>query len=944
MALGLYDRAQQTGTANTTVSFTVTGNVTGFQSLSVIGNGNTTYYTATDVSGSWEVGIGTYSTTGPTLTRDTILSSSNSGSAVTFSGTVNIWIDYPAEKAVNLNADGVMEVGEPIGYADTGLIATFASTEAGYNQVVVQNLSNDTNASANINISNNVSTDSTGFAELGINSSTFVGTGSFSIPSAAYLASAGTDLSIGTYSAHDIHFVTNSNTVDAMTIFDNGGTSLGAYGNPGIGNLAVNKIVSGVTTITSSAGTTVLDAASTYYQVVVGTTTQTIQLPDATTLLNGTTFIIDNDSTGNVTVIDNASATLDVIPAGGISYLYLSNNSTVAGSWTAHGFLPSIYNFNNSTADFANASITNAVWNGTTIASGYGGTGLTTYGAADYALYSTSASTLTAGTLPVAAGGTGTATAFTTGSVIFAGASGTYSQDNTNFNWNDSTNVLTTYDIRTLVGAVHIGLDAGATTQGANAVAIGNGAGQTNQTAVAVAVGISAGNLNQGSAAVAVGADAGEENQGVNAVAIGVQTAQFTQGSGAVAVGVLAGQGNQGTDAIAIGSLAGASNQGINAIAIGERAGFSSQHANSTVINATGTNLDSPAASTFTVKPVAATSSTSNLAAYDSTTGEVSYSSTNYVNASGNVGIGTNSPTTPLEIFSVGAGNKLGYPTLLSIRKDNTVTADSYSIAITNDKLGANYGLGIMCNGSAVNPKNQLEAYGKLELRTYEDAVNYQSYQEIKLGYVAADPMTFRVGGSTRMSITSAGGVSFGNTGTAYGTSGQVLQSNGDAPPTWINQSSLVAGSADTASTATIANSLNAATGYQVQSFGVGTAPSGTSGEIRATNNITAFYSSDARLKENIQDVDNALDKVCAIGSKTFDWTDDYIASKGGEDGYFVQKSDFGVVAQDVQDVFPQAVRTREDGTLAVDYEKLATLAFGAIKELVKRVEALEAK
>ena len=126
--------------------------------------------------------------------------------------------------------------------------------------------------------------------------------------------------------------------------------------------------------------------------------------------------------------------------------------------------------------------------------------------------------------------------------------------------------------------------------------------------------------------------------------------------------------------------------------------------------------------------------------------------------------------------------------------------------------------------------------------------------------------------------------------------------------------------------------------------FSVGTTADPGAGAIYATGNITAYYSSDRSLKENIKDVDGALDKVCAIGSKTFDWTDSYIASKGGEDGYFVQKSDFGVVAQDVQAVFPQAVRTRQDGTLAVDYEKLATLAFGAIKELAKRVEALEAK
>ena len=100
MAFVLADRVQQTGTANTTVSFTLSGSVTGFQSFSVIGNTNTTYYAATDTSGNWEVGIGTYSTTGPTLTRTTILSSSNSGSAVTFSGTVTVFVTYPSQNAV----------------------------------------------------------------------------------------------------------------------------------------------------------------------------------------------------------------------------------------------------------------------------------------------------------------------------------------------------------------------------------------------------------------------------------------------------------------------------------------------------------------------------------------------------------------------------------------------------------------------------------------------------------------------------------------------------------------------------------------------------------------------------------------------------------------------------------------------------------------------------
>jgi hypothetical protein len=127
----------------------------------------------------------------------------------------------------------------------------------------------------------------------------------------------------------------------------------------------------------------------------------------------------------------------------------------------------------------------------------------------------------------------------------------------------------------------------------------------------------------------------------------------------------------------------------------------------------------------------------------------------------------------------------------------------------------------------------------------------------------------------------------------------------------------------------------------QFNSVGVGTAGSGTAGEIRATNNVTAYYSSDARLKENVHPIQNALGIVSAVGGKTFDWTDAYVAEHGGADGYFVRKSDFGVIAQDVQAVFPVAVRERGDGTLAVDYEKLVAVAFQAIAELRAEVDAL---
>lgn len=135
---------------------------------------------------------------------------------------------------------------------------------------------------------------------------------------------------------------------------------------------------------------------------------------------------------------------------------------------------------------------------------------------------------------------------------------------------------------------------------------------------------------------------------------------------------------------------------------------------------------------------------------------------------------------------------------------------------------------------------------------------------------------------------------------------------------------------------------VNTTSSLQLGSVGVGTAASGTSGEIRATNNVTAFFSSDIKFKENIKDIPNALDTVVAIGGKLFSWTDAYLKEHGGQDEYFLRKDDFGVIAQDVLKVFPQAVRTRPDNSLAVDYEKLSALAFAAIVELTKRVEQLE--
>lgn len=144
--------------------------------------------------------------------------------------------------------------------------------------------------------------------------------------------------------------------------------------------------------------------------------------------------------------------------------------------------------------------------------------------------------------------------------------------------------------------------------------------------------------------------------------------------------------------------------------------------------------------------------------------------------------------------------------------------------------------------------------------------------------------------------------------------------------------------------TGNLSNGTVDATTARVTSLGVGTPASGTTGEIRASGNITAFYSSDKKFKENVADIENALGIVTQVGGKTFNWTDEYIADNGGEDGYFVRKNDFGVIAQDLEQAFPVAVRTRDDGSLSVDYEKLVAVAFAAIKDLTAKVNELEKK
>ena len=136
MALILADRVKETSTTAGNGTFTLDGAATGYQSFAVVGNGNTTYYCiAGQGTAQWEVGIGTYTSSGTTLARTTVLSNSSGTqpTALVFSaGTKDVFVTYPSEKSVNLDASGnATALGTPVAFTGTNITGTAASLTAG---------------------------------------------------------------------------------------------------------------------------------------------------------------------------------------------------------------------------------------------------------------------------------------------------------------------------------------------------------------------------------------------------------------------------------------------------------------------------------------------------------------------------------------------------------------------------------------------------------------------------------------------------------------------------------------------------------------------------------------------------------------------------------------------------------------------------------------------
>ena len=104
---------------------------------------------------------------------------------------------------------------------------------------------------------------------------------------------------------------------------------------------------------------------------------------------------------------------------------------------------------------------------------------------------------------------------------------------------------------------------------------------------------------------------------------------------------------------------------------------------------------------------------------------------------------------------------------------------------------------------------------------------------------------------------------------------------------------------------------------------------------IRATNDVVAFYGSDRRLKENISPITNPIDKINQIGGYEYDW----IPMEGIHEN---EGHDIGVIAQEIQEVLPEIVTRRENGYLAVKYERIVALLIECVKEQQIQIDELK--